>query len=266
MGCPAMDRGERLGRALDAFGGNLWALVDAALDAAARDRPDELRARRDSIVERLYAAAAGCSNCAGRPPSVAALAAAGLEEEDGEEAAPASPWAEADAQAGGAEAQTEVLGAGEPDLESKIVAIRDFLEDPNQVPKEAIFTNSQRKFAPNARSFFTQTARLWCFVTARERAGELAAEPGRHGCYLQRTPGQVFFCHFVLSLLFGLPNGWTNRFSCLFEMIRSNNHVKGKVLKLMFVFLQETDIGRQVNGLRKHPSAEVRRLVKQLIR
>lgn len=35
MGCPAMDRGERLGRALDAFGGNLWALVDAALDAAA---------------------------------------------------------------------------------------------------------------------------------------------------------------------------------------------------------------------------------------
>lgn len=117
-----MDRGERLGRALDAFGGNLWALVDAALDAAARDRPDELRARRDSIVERLYAAAAGCSNCAGRPPSVAALAAAGLEEEDGEEAAPASPWAEADAQAGGAEAQTEVLGAGKPDLECRIVA------------------------------------------------------------------------------------------------------------------------------------------------
>ena len=66
MGCPAMDRGERLGRALDAFGGNLWALVDAALDAAARDRPDELRARRDSIVERLYAAAVGCSNCVGR--------------------------------------------------------------------------------------------------------------------------------------------------------------------------------------------------------
>jgi hypothetical protein len=30
--------------------------------------------------------------------------------------------------------------------------------------------------------------------------------------------------------------------------------------------LQETDIGRHVNGLRKHPSAEVRRLVKQLIR
>jgi hypothetical protein len=60
--------------------------------------------RRDSIVERLYAAAVGCSNCAGHPPSVAALAAAGLEEEDGEEAAPASPWVEANAQAGGTEA------------------------------------------------------------------------------------------------------------------------------------------------------------------
>ena len=37
-------------------------------------------------------------------------------------------------------------------------------------------------------------------------------------------------------------------------------------LNLPFEFVQETDIGRHVNGLRKHPSAEVRRLVKQLIR
>ena len=107
MGCPAMDRGERLGRALDAFGGDLWALVDAALDVAARDCPDELRARRDGIVERLYAAAAaGCSNCAGRPPPLAALAAAGLDEEGGEEAAPASPVVEAEAEAD-ADAQAE---------------------------------------------------------------------------------------------------------------------------------------------------------------
>jgi hypothetical protein len=33
-------------------------------------------------------------------------------------------------------------------------------------------------------------------------------------------------------------------------------------LTLLFVFVQETDIGWHVNGLRKHPSAEViRRLV-----
>ncbi|GJN28226.1 hypothetical protein PR202_gb16325 [Eleusine coracana subsp. coracana] len=48
---------QRLRRALAAFGGDVWALADAALAAAARDRPEELRARRDGIVERLYAAA-----------------------------------------------------------------------------------------------------------------------------------------------------------------------------------------------------------------
>jgi hypothetical protein len=30
--------------------------------------------------------------------------------------------------------------------------------------------------------------------------------------------------------------------------------------------LQDTDIGRHVNGLRKHPSSEVRQLVKLLVR
>lgn len=55
-----MDTDGRLRRALAAFGaGPTWDLVDAALASAARDRPAELRARRDGIVERLYATAAG---------------------------------------------------------------------------------------------------------------------------------------------------------------------------------------------------------------
>lgn len=170
-----MDRDERLRRALAAFGGDAWALVDAALAAAARDRPDELRARRGGIVERLYAAAGGggCSNCDGRQPPRAALAAAGLD--DG--AAPASPEVEGDAQG-----LAEELAA-EPGLESKIVAIRDFLEDPDQPEDE------------------------------------------------------------LASLLQNLAD-----------------------MDVTYKALQETDIGRHVNGLRKHPSAEVRRLVKQLIR
>lgn len=152
-----MDGDERLRRALAAFGGDAWALVDAALAAAARERPGELRARRDGIVERLYSAA-GCSSCCdARQPPRDALAAAGLDEDDdGEEvAAPASPEVEGGA-AGvdAAEEAEEELGDGEPGLESKIVAIRDFLEDPDQVPKEAIFTTtSQREFAPNAQFF-----------------------------------------------------------------------------------------------------------------
>ncbi|KAL6870747.1 hypothetical protein ACP4OV_014595 [Aristida adscensionis] len=179
--------GARLRRALAAFGGggDVWALLDAALAAAARDRPDELRARRDGIVERLYAGAAGCGNCGGRPlpPPRAALAAAGLEEEDEPAAevaaAAASPEAEADAE----EADDLGGGGGEHGLESKILAVRDFLEDPDQSDDE------------------------------------------------------------LLSLLQNLAD-----------------------MDVTYKALQETDIGRHVNGLRKHPSGEVRQLVKQLIR
>ncbi|TVU26732.1 hypothetical protein EJB05_29291, partial [Eragrostis curvula] len=187
-----MDRDERLRRALAAFGGDVWALVDAALAAAARDRPEELRARRDGIVERLYAAAAagdgGCSNCDGRPPR-AALAAAGLEEEeDGDEQAAAlvSPEAEGDADADRADDADELGGGGGDDgLESKILAIRDFLEDPEQPEDE------------------------------------------------------------LVSLLQNL----------------ADMDVTYKALKVT-----ETDIGRHVNVLRKHPSGEVRPLAKHLVR
>ncbi|WVZ54301.1 hypothetical protein U9M48_005133 [Paspalum notatum var. saurae] len=181
------DERERLRRALAAFGGDVWALVDAALAAAARDRPDELRARRGGIVERLYAA--GCSNCDGRPPPSAALAAAGLddEEEHGEAAAAAMDSPEAD---GGTEGL--VAEAGEPGLESRIVAIRDFLEDPDQPEDE------------------------------------------------------------LVSLLQNLAD--------------MDVTYKALQVKLFPFAIPETDIGRHVNGLRKHPSAEVRRLVKQLIR
>ncbi|KAK3119831.1 hypothetical protein QOZ80_9AG0675970 [Eleusine coracana subsp. coracana] len=183
---------QRLRRALAAFGGNVWALTDAALAAAARDRPEELRARRDGIVERLYAAA-GCSNCDGRPPR-AALAAAGLQEDEEAAAAVAaalSPEPEADAYADREyrEEEADELGGGgggdddDAGLESKILAIRDFLEDPEQPEDE------------------------------------------------------------LVSLLQNLAD-----------------------MDVTYKALQETDIGRQVNGLRKHPSGEVRRLVKQLIR
>jgi hypothetical protein len=161
-----MDGEQRLRRALAAFGGDVWALVDATLAAAARDRPAELRARRVGIVERLYA----CSNCVGRAPR-AALAAAGVEEEnEGEEeevvaaaaAAAVSPEPEADADADHAE-EADELGGEASGLETKILAIRDFLEDPEQVPKEALFTTSQREFAPNAQLFSRiRTFLLFC--------------------------------------------------------------------------------------------------------
>jgi hypothetical protein len=154
-----MDGEQRLRSALAAFGGDVWALLDAALAAASRDRPSELRARRVDIVERLYA----CSNCDGRPPR-AALAAAGLEDENEvlEEEGAVSPEPEADADADRVE-EADELGGEESGLETKILAIRDFLEDPEQVPKEALFTTSQREFAPNAQLFSRiRTFLLFC--------------------------------------------------------------------------------------------------------
>ncbi|XP_077248671.1 transcription elongation factor (TFIIS) family protein isoform X2 [Tasmannia lanceolata] len=45
------------------------------------------------------------------------------------------------------------------------------------------------------------------------------------------------------------------------------NHLQNLAdMDITFKALKETDIGRHVNGLRKHPSSEVRRLVKQLVR
>jgi hypothetical protein len=102
--------------------------------------------------------------------------------------------------------------------------------------------------------FFSHTpARSCCFVTAGGRAGGLAAEPGGHGRHLQRAPGPTIPPPPPpTSLLRGL----------LRNMITQVPDLNGS----FHLFAQETDIGRHVNGLRKHPSAEVRRLVKQLIR
>ncbi|KAF8726259.1 hypothetical protein HU200_019716 [Digitaria exilis] len=131
----------RLRRALAAFGGggDVWDLVDAALAAVARDSPDELRARRDGIIERLYAGGR-CRNC-DSPPSpaqprktnetVASVAAPAA-------AFPASPDEEVD---------VDGLGEDEADagVESKILAIRDFLEDPDQETDIGRHVNALRK-------------------------------------------------------------------------------------------------------------------------
>ncbi|KAG8088928.1 hypothetical protein GUJ93_ZPchr0011g27248 [Zizania palustris] len=197
-----MDRDERLRRAVAAFGsGCVWEMIDAALASVGRD---ELRARRDGIVERLYAGGR-CRNCGVTspsppppPPPQRGAAVAGEEYE-----AVVSPEAEG--------------GAGEPDVEIKITAIRDFLEDPDQVLlKEAIFSQPLPRITPKAQLFNT-------------------------GCTfpfaLSQTEDEL------LSLLQNLAD-----------------------MDITYKALQETDIGRQVNGLRKHPSGEVRLLVKQLIR
>ncbi|KQJ92118.1 probable mediator of RNA polymerase II transcription subunit 26c isoform X2 [Brachypodium distachyon] len=169
-----MDAEGRLRRALAAFGGGVegvWELVDAALASAP---PAELRARRDGIVERLYAAGSRCRNCDAVPQlarqPAAAAAAALSPEEDADVDGLGEDEEEAD--------DDEAAGA-----ESKILAIRDFLEDPDQSEDE------------------------------------------------------------LVSLLQNLAD-----------------------MDITYKALQDTDIGRHVNSLRKHPSGEVRQLVKLLVR
>uniref|UniRef100_A0A8R7UDX6 TFIIS N-terminal domain-containing protein n=1 Tax=Triticum urartu TaxID=4572 RepID=A0A8R7UDX6_TRIUA len=126
-----MDADGRLRRALAAFGGgDVWDLVDAALAAAA---PADLRARRDGIVERLYAGAR-CRNCNApesppQPPRQPAEAASPAWQEEGEE-----EEEEADVDGLGLEEETDEGGG----LESKILAIKDFLEDPDQSEEELV--------------------------------------------------------------------------------------------------------------------------------
>jgi hypothetical protein len=120
-----MDGDQRLRRALAAFRGDVW----APRWPPRRRRRAPLRRRR---VQPLR-----------RPP------AAGLEEEDGEaEAAAVSPEADA-----GCVDDDEESG-----LESKILAIRDFLEDHEQVSEERpSYHTSHRESAPNAHLSFFHT-------------------------------------------------------------------------------------------------------------
>ncbi|RWV98395.1 hypothetical protein GW17_00038768 [Ensete ventricosum] len=58
---------EDLRRLLRSSGVDLWDLIETAVAVAAADRPEELRARRDGIVERLYAPPADlCRDCGPR--------------------------------------------------------------------------------------------------------------------------------------------------------------------------------------------------------
>jgi hypothetical protein len=170
--------------------------VDAALAAAARDSPAELRARRDGIVQRLYARCRNCDADAPPPPAqsngaVAAAPAAAA-------AASASPDEEVDAD-GLDDVDDDEADAG-AGVESKILAIRDFLEDPDQVLKCPIFTSliySTTILLTKGEKRLTaslQSVPLSCgLLTVGGRDGEPAAEPSRHGHHLQGSPGQTCF-------------------------------------------------------------------------
>ncbi|XP_020215746.1 probable mediator of RNA polymerase II transcription subunit 26c isoform X3 [Cajanus cajan] len=96
---------------LESAGADVWTLIDTAIAVASVDHGDELKRRRDGIVERLYVASSApprCRNC---------------EPDDGEIKTRNSPSA--------AEAK-DPHGGLVDDEQMKILEIKEQLEDPHQ--------------------------------------------------------------------------------------------------------------------------------------
>eukprot|EP00262_Sarcandra_glabra_P013339 TRINITY_DN3672_c0_g1_i1.p1 TRINITY_DN3672_c0_g1~~TRINITY_DN3672_c0_g1_i1.p1 ORF type:complete len:237 (+),score=26.58 TRINITY_DN3672_c0_g1_i1:302-1012(+) len=178
---------------LRSSGVDLWTLMDTAISIASTDYQNELKVRRDGIVERLYAFPVHrCRNCDLDVPRLSSNEIKGkkkdrsrsevsIEKEKG--ASPLTPQSmdreeeEHDRSYGGG------CSIGIDLEQSQILSIKERLEDPDQSDDS------------------------------------------------------------LVNLLQTLAD-----------------------MDITFKALKETDIGRHVNGLRKHPSNEVRRLVKQLVR
>ncbi|XP_042456773.1 probable mediator of RNA polymerase II transcription subunit 26c [Zingiber officinale] len=191
-----------LRRLMRGAGLDLWSLIDAAISVAAAEHGEELRSRRDGIVQRLYSADGRCGNCGssgGRSGSPVALK---REEARGR----SSPW-------------EKRIGAGEgasptpsPDSMNNAVEVDDKEEE-------------QEEDAPRSYSHSIE----------EEKRKILAIKQ-----FLDDTDQPE---DSLVSLLQNLAD-----------------------MDITFKTLKETDIGRHVNNHRKHPSNEVRQLVKQLVR
>ncbi|KAK8951030.1 putative mediator of RNA polymerase II transcription subunit 26c [Platanthera zijinensis] len=184
VGEPEMDP-EDLKAVLRTTGVDLWSLIETAISVAAAEHGRELKARRAGIVERLFTLPDGrCQNCDGE---MAAAQTKGSSSTAGKRPQPPSKRRQDEDDEHEDEdtedAEEERHHRAIDDEQSKILAIKDFLDDPDQSEDS------------------------------------------------------------LVSLLQNLAD-----------------------MDITFKALKETDIGRHVNGLRKHPSSEVKRLVKQLVR
>ncbi|KAK3032188.1 hypothetical protein RJ639_035900 [Escallonia herrerae] len=166
---------------------DVWSMIEAAISVAAADCGDELKDRRDGIVERLYSST--CRNCDATNRRIGSTAVkAELERE-----APPEP----------------AVKAGGSPLTPVSVQREDEEEDEELDPFGGLFDEEQ---------------------TTILRIKEHLEDPDQSE-------------------------------DSLVELLQSLAD-----MEITFKALEETDIGRHVNRLRKHPSNDVRRLVKQLVR
>ncbi|CAA0839207.1 Probable mediator of RNA polymerase II transcription subunit 26c [Striga hermonthica] len=202
----------------------IWEMIEAAIRVASSDHGDELRRRRDKIVESLYAPAARtCRNCGG----------------DDDEARDhrfhhTNDYTNRD----GVEDKVN-----SPDCNNKRF---DVVDDGDGDDDDKTDRNLDRNFG---KSPLTPESNHRSFS-----GGEEGEDVDPYG---------------------GLFDDEQTRILTIKEQLEDPNQSEDDVVELLhnlsdmditFQALKETDIGRHVNRLRKHPSNEVRILVKQLVR
>lgn len=176
---------------------DVWALIDAAISVASLDHGNELKDRRDGIVERLYSQCRNCDVVANNPLQIQSkAAAAATAETEGEHSGDED-----------AKSPQSVHGDDEDDDDEEHVVVEEVVEGAD--PYGGLFEDEQSK--------------------------------------ILQIKQQLEDPHQSEELLFDLLQSLAD-------------------MDLTFKTLKETDIGRNVNRLRKHPSNEVRGLVKQLVR
>lgn len=179
-------------------GVDIWGLIDTAIKVASLDYGDELRVKRDGIVEKLYTKNPNCDrSCNGFATNAVVEAVFGSEREIANKSvSPSTP--------------VSIGGGGEEE------------EEGQEVEEEE---EQDRRFVENEVEE-DEDDELRRILSIKEQIED---------------PHQTD--DFLVDLLQSLAD-----------------------MDITFKALKETDIGRHVNRLRKHPSSDVRRLVKVLVR
>ncbi|XP_057967254.1 probable mediator of RNA polymerase II transcription subunit 26c [Malania oleifera] len=121
---------------LESTGVDVWDFIDAAIAVASSDYGHELKDHRDGIVERLYAASATrCRNCGGDPRRIGG-GSCDAKNSDEKESSPGMDGSPVSPQSFGRdedhEDEDQRCGRSIDDEQTKILAIKEHLEDPDQ--------------------------------------------------------------------------------------------------------------------------------------
>ncbi|CAM8883937.1 unnamed protein product [Rhodiola kirilowii] len=185
---------------LETSGTDVWEFIDTAIAVASMDYGDELKVRRDSIVEKLYGGLSSrCRNCDRGDRDRVAVTGGGDESRK--------------------YVEKEVFGGGS----------RSPLGSPQSLERDIVYEDENGddedvKYGGGGGGVDDEQQVTIFYIKDRLEDVDQSEEV-------------------VVDLLESLAD-----------------------MDITFKALKETDIGRHVNRLRKHPSNEVRRLVKHLVR